>query len=99
MTIREFITEQADIRAQAAKELTEPLEINGIEISAGCTKDGIELRGGIEKLADVLGTEILTQDEELTYDTGRFKRTSSFIFNGTVFYEYRYIEKQVKADV
>jgi hypothetical protein len=37
MTIAEFIKEQAKARAEAAQALIEPLEINGIKITAGCT--------------------------------------------------------------
>lgn len=96
MTIPEFIREQAEVRANAALALVEPLEINGIKITAGCTKDGIEVEGGIGYLAKILGCEdeIQTKDEDYRYDDTQIHRTISFYLNGTRFYKTTFVKKE-----
>ncbi len=96
MTINEFINEQAEIRAKAAQALMEPLEINGIEIKAGCTEEGIEVEKGIGFLAKALGCEddLQTTDEVYRYDDSQIRRTISFCLNGTRFYKINYVKKE-----
>lgn len=95
-TITEFIKEQADARAEAAAVLAEPLEVNGIKISAGCTKGGIEVESGIGFLAKILGCEdkLLTTDEDYKYDDTQILRTIHFCLNGTRFYHTVYVKKE-----
>lgn len=85
ITTEEFITNQAKNRAHAASLLREPLELNGIDIVAGCTEYGIRLTYGIEKLASILNAEITTESEE---DGDKWiKGEQRFEYEGTCFYE------------
>ena len=96
MTIAEFIKEQVEARANAAQVLSDPLEINGIKITTGCTNDGIEVSCGLEALAGILDCEdkIETVDEDYKYDLTLTHRTTYFDFNGTRFYKSTYVKKE-----
>lgn len=98
MKISEFIKEQAEARAKAAQALIEPLEINGIEILAGCTEYGIRVAKGIEQLADILETDIKTAFEDCCYDTSKQVEHKYFIFNDTEFYSEKTVKKESTAN-
>ncbi len=94
MSIAEFIATQALTRASAAQSLIEPLEINGIKITAGCDEHGIEVESGIEKLAEILDVELKVEDEDYKYDEKMFRRKTTFIVGGTTFYKVSYVKKE-----
>ena len=94
MSITEFIKEQATARAIAASALTVELKINGIEISAGCDKNGIEVPLGLDKLADILGVEIKTVETPVSYDPRSIEQTEYIEYNGSKFYKKHFIRKE-----
>ena len=98
MSIAEFIATQALTRASAAQSLIEPLEINGIKITAGCDEHGIEVESGIEKLAEILNAEIKVEDDDYKYDEKMICRKKTFIAGGATFYKVSYVKKEGESD-
>jgi len=98
MTINEFIKEQVEERAEAAKKLSEPLEINGIQITAGCTSAGVVVDYGIEKLAERLGCDICVEYEEARYESKYTNRIRYFVVAGTRFYTNDFITREEPND-
>lgn len=89
MKINEFIKEQVEKRADAAKELEDELDINGIYISAGCSFEGIFVACGFEKLAEIMNCEICRSAVDRD---GRYYQY--IVVNNVRFYGCGYSEKQ-----
>lgn len=98
MKINEFITEQVNIRAKAALELTEALNINGITIHSGCDKDGIEVSEGIEELAAIVDAELSVTQHECSFDPTRITIIKEFWVYGSRFYFKDHPKKGASAD-
>ncbi|MBQ2427523.1 MAG: hypothetical protein II264_03420 [Ruminococcus sp.] len=88
MTANEFLIEEINRRAEAAKVLSEDIKLNDVEISSGCYSDGIRLWCGIEQVAALTNTIISEHTE--TMNTGHKKLIRSVEINGTVFYQEIY---------
>ena len=91
ITVEEFIKNQAKERAHAASLLREPLEINGISIAAGSTKDGICVSYGIEILAKMLEVDVITEVKEKR--VGWVSGIRYFNYNDCRFYQSFYEPK------
>lgn len=57
--INETIKKVAEIKAKAAREAAEKIEINGIEFKEGVRSGEVEMNSGIEELSSLLGCELL----------------------------------------
>lgn len=88
MTVNEFIIEEINRRAEAAKVLTDDIKLNDVEISSGCYSDGIRLWSGIEQVAALTNTIISEHTE--TMNNGHKKLIRSVEINGAVFYQEIY---------
>ncbi len=88
MTVEDFVKEEVARRIKATVTLSKPLEINGIKISAGCDEDGIEICGGIYKLADILGVPV--QLTSVKSSNSYIQETTGFTIKGVRFYEVKY---------
>lgn len=88
MNVNEFIIEEINRRAEAAKVLSDDIKLNDVEISSGCYSDGIRLWSGIEQVAALTNTIISERTE--TMNNGHKKLIRSVEINGTVFYQEIY---------
>lgn len=88
MTANEFLLEEINRRAEAAKVLSEDIKLNDVEISSGCYSGGIRLWSGIEQVAALTNTIISEHTE--TMNNGHKKLIRSVEINGTVFYQEIY---------
>ena len=88
MNVYEFIIEEINRRAEAAKVLSDDIKLNDVEISSGCYSDGIRLWSGIEQVAALTNTTISELTE--TMNNGHKKLIRSVEINGTVFYQEIY---------
>lgn len=86
MTANEFLVEELNRRAEAAKALTDDIKINDVEICAGCHGDGIRVWCGIEQVAAVTGAEIYESREP-------DRLMQSVEINGVVFFQETYCKR------
>lgn len=100
MTANEFLIEEINRRAEAAKILREPIKINDIEISAGCNETGITVFRGIEKLAEIMAKpEIKKAVHDCTYDTSKIVEHRYITVGGIEFYTDRNIDKTITMEM
>lgn len=86
MTVNEFLIEELNRRAEAAKVLTDDININDVGICAGCYRDGIKVWNGIEQIAAVTGAGI-SEHRELD------RLIQSVEINGAVFFQETYCKR------
>lgn len=84
MTVNEFIIEEINRRAEAAKMLSEDIKINEIDICGGCFCDGIRVWSGIEQIAALTGADITDTAN------GDNRRIKSVEINGIAFFQETY---------
>lgn len=99
MTANEFLIEEINRRAEAAKILREPIKINGVEILAGCNGTGITVFRGIEELAEIMMREIKKTIYDCTYDTSKIEEHRYIIVGGIEFYTDRNIDKTITMEM
>lgn len=87
MTVNEFIIEEINRRAEAAKVLSDDIKINDIYICGGCFTDGIRLWSGIDQIATLTRAKI---DECEEINNGHRRLIRSININGTTFYQEIY---------
>lgn len=83
MTVNEFLIEELNRRAEAAKVLTDGITINDVGICAGCCRDGIKVWNGIEQIAALTGAEISERREP-------DRLIQSVAINGAIFFQETY---------
>lgn len=86
MTVNEFLIEELNRRAEAAKVLTEDIKINDVNICAGCYRSGIRVLSGIDQIAAVTGAEI---SERCVSDM----LIKSVEINGAAFFQENYCKR------
>ena len=86
MTVNEFLIEEINRRAEAAKALSEDIKINDVDICAGCYRDGIRVLSGIDQIAAVTVTKISEHRESDIL-------IKSVEINGTVFFQENYCKR------
>lgn len=84
MTANEFLIEEINRRAEAAKVLTDDIKINDVDISGGCFRDGVRVWCGIEQIAALMGAEITDTAN------GDNRRIKSVEINGVAFFQETY---------
>lgn len=94
ITAHEFIKSQVVDRAFSARVLNEPTEINGIVFKPGCSPEGIELKKGLEQLAEIYDKEIMTEEGKFASSSGYSFVTRYITLNGVRFYEAKLVKKE-----
>lgn len=94
--LNKTLAEEIRIRSKAARALSEPFDIGGVEIEPGVDYNGeIRVRHGLDILAASIGEEIVTEDEQSGKNLFTYKRIN---VNGAVFCELVSC-REVVADV
>lgn len=86
MTANEFLIEEINRRAEAAKALSDDIKINDVDISGGCFRDGIRVWSGIEQISALTGAEITDTAN------GDNRRIKSVEINGIAFFQETYVK-------
>jgi len=80
-----FIFEELNVRAEAARDLAEPFELDGVKFEQGCDRDGSISVIGIKKLSEICGSPI--KERVVEYKNGSRAVYNELIHNGIKFSE------------
>lgn len=94
ITTHESINSQVVDRAASARVLNEPAEINGIVFKPEYSPEGIELKKGLERLAEIYDKEIMTEEGKFASSSGYSFITRYITLNGVRFYETKLVKKE-----
>lgn len=80
-----FIFEEMNVRAEAAKDLAEPFELDGVKFEQGCDRDGTISVSGIKKLSEICGSPV--KEHVVVYKNGSRAVYNELVYNGIRFSE------------
>lgn len=80
-----FIFEEMNVRAEAARDLAEPFELDGVKFEQGCDRDGAISVTGIKKLSEICGSPV--KERVVVYKNGSRAVYNELIYNGIKFSE------------
>lgn len=80
-----FIFEEMNVRAEAARDLAEPFELDGVKFEQGCDRDGAISVSGINKLSEICGSPV--KERVVVYKNGSRAVYNELIYNGIRFSE------------
>ena len=80
-----FIFEEMNVRAEAARDLAEPFELDGVKFERGCDGDGTISVSGIKKLSEICGSPV--KERVVVYKNGSRAIYNELIYNGIKFSE------------
>lgn len=82
-----FIFDEMDIRAEAARDLAEPFELDGVKFEQGCDSDGTISVSGVDRLSEICGSPI--KERVVKYRDGSAAVFNELIYNGIKFSELK----------